>query len=289
MIESILIFSSIAFALGIILSYCSDKFKVKVNPNIRKIYDALPHVDCGGCGYIGCREFAKALATNKEKPGKCMVADKKAIEKIAGIMGIAAEKNDRKVAFVRCIAGPESSGKKFKYSGIKDCFAVSDLHGGDKECSYGCLGYGSCVDVCMFNAIKIGADGVAIVDPDKCVGCGKCVEACPRGIIVIRGENDRVDVACMNGDSGKNTVKVCKDGCIGCGKCEQVCRFGAIKVVDGLARIDHSLCKNCGACVNVCPRHVISIEKTWKGKKVLCVRDSKKDMDCSNCRLCRTG
>ena len=287
MIESILIFSAIGLALGIVLAYCSERFKVKSDAKEKKIYEALPHVDCGGCGYIGCREFAKALVLSKESPGKCMVADKEAIEEIAGIMKTKAEESERVVAFVRCRGGVDVSPRNGRYSGIKDCAAVSDAFGGDKKCSFGCLGYGSCEKVCKFGAIRIGKDGVAIVDPQKCVGCGVCVEACPLDLIIMRKEGDRVDVACINTESGGDTVKVCKIGCIACGICEKICKFGAIKVVNGVAVVDHSLCRNCGECVDACPRHIISIEKIYKGKIVQCVRDSGNIVGCDKCGLCK--
>lgn len=50
------------------------------------------------------------------------------------------------------------------------------------------------------------------------------------------------------------------DLCQGCvaRPCESVCRFGAIKVENGKSRIDHSKCKNCGMCVQVCPFQAIT-------------------------------
>ena len=54
--------------------------------------------------------------------------------------------------------------------------------GGAKGCAYGCLGYGSCVDACPFDAIHI-VDGIAVVDKEECKACGKCVDACPKHLI----------------------------------------------------------------------------------------------------------
>lgn len=50
------------------------------------------------------------------------------------------------------------------------------------------------------------------------------------------------------------------DLCQGCvaRPCESVCRFGAIKVENGKSKIDHSKCKNCGMCVQVCPFQAIT-------------------------------
>lgn len=50
------------------------------------------------------------------------------------------------------------------------------------------------------------------------------------------------------------------DLCQGCvaRPCESVCRFGAIKVENGKSHIDHSKCKSCGMCVQVCPFQAIT-------------------------------
>ena len=50
------------------------------------------------------------------------------------------------------------------------------------------------------------------------------------------------------------------DLCQGCvaRPCESVCRFGAIKVENGKSKIDHSKCKSCGMCVQVCPFQAIT-------------------------------
>ena len=49
----------------------------------------------------------------------------------------------------------------------------------------------------------------------------------------------------------------CKFGCLGFGSCTKVCKYGAIKVVDGVAKVDEDLCVGCMACAAVCPRNLI--------------------------------
>ena len=45
-------------------------------------------------------------------------------------------------------------------------------NGGPKSCTYGCLGYGTCVQACPFDAIHI-ENGIAVVDKEACRACGK--------------------------------------------------------------------------------------------------------------------
>ena len=52
---------------------------------------------------------------------------------------------------------------------------------------------------------------------------------------------------------------MCVYGCIGLGDCEHICPEGAIKVVDGLARVNYRACIGCGMCVKTCPNQVITL------------------------------
>ena len=45
--------------------------------------------------------------------------------------------------------------------------------------------------------------------------------------------------------------------CTGCGVCIIRCRFDAIVLEDGIAKILNEKCKNCRACVRVCPTQAI--------------------------------
>ncbi|MGC8789614.1 DUF362 domain-containing protein [Caldisericum sp.] len=49
--------------------------------------------------------------------------------------------------------------------------------------------------------------------------------------------------------------------CIGCGICENACGFHAIKVQNGVAKVDIEKCTGCGDCVRVCPRGAISLQE----------------------------
>lgn len=51
----------------------------------------------------------------------------------------------------------------------------------------------------------------------------------------------------------------CEFGCMGFGDCEKACEFDAIKVVDGVAKVDKSKCTGCGKCASVCPKKVIDM------------------------------
>ncbi|MEM2373295.1 MAG: 4Fe-4S binding protein [Thermoproteota archaeon] len=41
-----------------------------------------------------------------------------------------------------------------------------------------------CIDVCPFDAIGIGGDGLPIIDLEKCIGCRQCEKLCPYNAMV---------------------------------------------------------------------------------------------------------
>ncbi|HQO09692.1 MAG TPA: PAS domain S-box protein [Clostridiales bacterium] len=47
-----------------------------------EIFDKADEIDCGGCGYKTCREFAAAMLDGTAKPSMCVVLSKKIIEKL---------------------------------------------------------------------------------------------------------------------------------------------------------------------------------------------------------------
>lgn len=78
-------------------------------------------------------------------------------------------------------------------------------------CPSGCLGFGSCVSVCRFDAIHV-VDGVAKVDPEKCTGCLQCAAVCPRKVIVPVSYDADIVIACSNHERGAYTRRECDHG-----------------------------------------------------------------------------
>ena len=162
-------------------------------------------------------------------------------------------------AFVKCAGDCETAPRSYDYSGLVSCrMRAGAPGGGDKACSYGCLGGGDCVRACQFGAIHV-EDDLAIVDEELCRACGKCVSACPRGLIELVKADSHVRVACSSKAKGPAAMKVCKSACIGCSLCKKACENDAVIIEDNLARIDYSKCIQCGACVEKCPRKAIIV------------------------------
>lgn len=264
---------------GIILAIASKVFHVQVDPKITQIREALPGVNCGACGFPGCDGLAKAIATGEAPVTACPVASSEAVGELGNIMGVKAEIGNKKVARVMCNGCQENAVDKFKYQGIMDCKAANMISGGSKACSAGCLGLGTCVNVCQFDAIKI-ENGVAVIDKDKCTSCEKCVDVCPKFIIDMVPYNQEVFVDCKNTDFGKSVKLDCKVGCIGCKLCEKNCSFDAIKVENNIATIDYDKCTECMVCVLKCPTKAITADLDKRKKAVII------DEKCIGCTIC---
>ena len=161
--------------LGLFLGFMGKKFAVEVDQKEIDVRAELPGNNCGGCGYAGCDGLAKAIANGEAPVNGCPVGGAAAAEKISAIMGVEAGEFVKKVAFVKCAGTCDVAANKYHYVGEMDCRRAAMVPGrGEKACSYGCLGLGSCVEVCQFDALSI-QNGVAKVDRDKCVACGQCV------------------------------------------------------------------------------------------------------------------
>ena len=256
-IAAVVVLAVLGAVFGFILAVASKVFEVKKDPREEEILSHLAGANCGGCGFPGCAGCAAAILAGTAPVNACAPAGAENAAAIAKIMGQEAPSGERKVAFVRCNGGTNAV-KNFEYRGVQDCLAATKVCGGDAlACKYGCLGFGSCVAACKFDALHIGPNGAAVVDKEKCTNCGACREACPRKLIVEVPYSKKVFVNCSNKDKGPAVTKVCANSCIGCGMCQRTCKFDAIHVVNNVAVIDYTKCKGCTMCAKACPRNAI--------------------------------
>ena len=243
--------------IGVALGIAGRIFEVDTDEKEIAIRELLPGNNCGGCGYAGCDSLAKAIASGEAPITGCPVGGGEVASSIGEVMGETAEVV-KYTAYVKCSGNKDVAETKFKYMGPKSCREASVVSGGPKACQYGCVGFGSCVEVCEFDAIHI-ENGVAVVDKEKCVACGKCIKQCPKHLIEIVPYDNMIRVACNSKDKGKDVKEACKSGCIGCKLCEKVCESDAIHVENNIAHIDYDKCTKCGKCAEKCPAKIIEV------------------------------
>jgi electron transport complex protein RnfB len=256
-LNSVIVLSVLGLLFGIGLGFASKKFAIKVDPKVEAIRNVLPGVNCGACGFPGCDGFAAACAKGQAPVNGCPVGGAPVASKVGEIMGSAAGDSRKMVARVKCQGTDAIALDKYKYFGVNDCKAANMVQGGPKTCSNGCLGLGTCVNVCEFGAIEI-VNGIAKIDKDKCTGCKACIQACPKTVIELVPYDQKVFVDCNSKDRGKVVKDSCTLGCIGCGLCAKACPFDAITMINNLPVIDYDKCKNCKICAKKCPTGAIT-------------------------------
>lgn len=249
--------AAIGLFIGLFLGIAGMKFKVEVDEREEAVLAALPGNNCGGCGFPGCSGLAAAIVKKEAAVSTCPVGGEIVANKIAKIMGVEVGESMKTVAFVKCQGDCDKTKVDYEYSGAKDCGMLSFVpNGGPKTCNYGCLGFGSCVKACPFDAIHV-ENGVAVVDKEACKACGKCVAACPKNLIELIPYDAKYAVACSSKDKGPVVMKGCSVGCIGCTLCAKNCPNEAVKIDHFLSHIDQEKCVKCGACMEKCPKKSI--------------------------------
>ncbi|MDY6832096.1 MAG: RnfABCDGE type electron transport complex subunit B [Thermodesulfobacteriota bacterium] len=226
-----------AVILTYILGWANVAFYVEVDPRVDAVSKVLPGANCGGCGFVGCGEYAEAVVMQGAPVNKCAPGGANCAAAIAQIMGVEVGEALPYRPIVHCGAHTKDKHGISDYRGERRCVTaniVADVQG----CTYGCLGFGDCVAACAYDAIHV-IDGLATVNYNACVGCGACAKACPRNIITMTPfKADRIfAVLCSNKDAGKEVKKVCDVGCLGCKACERACGLFAIK--DNLSCINY--------------------------------------------------
>ncbi len=258
MIEAILTLSGIGILASLGLGLAAKKFAVQSNPLIERIEEALPGINCGACGMASCSAYAQAVLEEAASVNACVPGGEKTARLIAEIIGIEASPTESHIAVLLCKGGKRETQSRFEYRGIADCKAAMIVAGGEKGCTYGCLGLGTCERVCPFGAIRMDGNGLPVISEELCTGCGICVESCPKEVLLLAPRGMAVHIRCHSHDRGGQVKKVCNVGCTGCGACVRICPYEALSLEDGLAVLDYRRCTQCGLCVDQCPTHNIT-------------------------------
>ncbi len=237
-LNSTLWIGGIGLVSAVALAIAEKYLSTPEDPRIGKVAELLPGANCGGCGFAGCADYARAIVTQDAECNQCAPGGAASATAIAAFLGRTVAALEKRSALVLCCGDDTEATRRAAYNGINDCAAAQATAGGDKGCTYGCLGYGSCARICPVSAIAV-VNGLAKVDKAACIACGKCVAACPRKLIKLVPAAATIHVLCSSKDKGPAVKKVCGTGCIGCRLCTKFAD-GAIAMDGFLAVVDYS-------------------------------------------------
>ncbi|MHC5012228.1 MAG: RnfABCDGE type electron transport complex subunit B [Planctomycetota bacterium] len=237
---SVITLGGICLAFGTLIAFANRKLKVWEDPRIEEVTERLPGSNCGACGFAGCRSFAEGLVEGKSQPAGCTQLGADAIENLAGYLGVDAGEAVKRVARLLCAGGADVALQQAEYRGLATCSAAAAVAGGGKGCAWGCIGLGDCDVVCDYDAIHMNANGIPVVEPEKCTACGDCVEACPKDLFVLMPMDQRLIVQCKNALEGDGAEALCRVACTACGRCALDAAPGVVEMKDGLAVVDYS-------------------------------------------------
>lgn len=220
------ILGGVALISAVVLYLVSQKFKVEPDVLADDIAQLLPQANCGGCGFAGCADFARACAKADEEEFSgllCPVGGNAVMSKIAVRKGFNFGGGARKVAVLRCQGDCAAAPSKVSYDAVSSCRIAGQISIGSSGCPQGCLHLGDCVKMCKFGALSFDkATMLPVVNTKLCTACGACVKACPRALFELRPLSPKgalVYTACRNIQKGAIARKNCRNACIGCAKC----------------------------------------------------------------------
>jgi electron transport complex protein RnfB len=221
LLAAIVLFGLVIFFAGL-LGVAKEKLRVHEDPRIAEVTEVLPSANCGGCGFAGCADFAKAVVEKRVECSGCPVGGSDVAERIAEILGVEVVKTFPFRPVIHCAAKNKDKIGRVPYDGVESC-VEANVVGVTQACTYGCLGYGDCAEACTFDALHM-VEGKPVVDYDKCTGCGACVRSCPRNLIELIPfkQESMLVVACANKEPAKMVKQVCQVGCIGCKMCQKL-------------------------------------------------------------------
>ena len=240
-LAAVAILGGVGLVFAILIAIAHRKLKVWEDPRIDVVAGMLPNANCGACGVPGCRAFAEKLVAREVKPAGCNVADDVTRAAIAQYLGVEAGSAVKTVARMLCAGGTHVAAQQAEYRGYQTCAAAAAVAGGGKGCAWGCLGLADCVRSCTFDAMAMNADGIPVVDIEKCTACGDCVDACPKDLLAIMPLDRHLLVQCRNLIAGDDALAHCKVACTACGKCVMDAAPGLISVASGVAIVDYAL------------------------------------------------
>lgn len=156
----LLVVGGLFSALGALLGYAAQRFRIEGNRLVEHIEALLPQTQCARCGYPGCRPYAEAIARGEADINQCPPGGDDGVRALAALLGRDAKP-----------LNPEFG------TAMPTCMALI--------LEEQCIGCTLCIQACPVDAIVGAPQLMHTVIRAECTGCELCLPPCPVDCIVM--------------------------------------------------------------------------------------------------------
>ena len=160
MLTGIVILVGLAIGLSALLVAAARLLGQSNQSAVDTIEQLLPRIQCGQCGYPGCRPYAEALAGGAAEINRCPPGGERTIRALAELLG-------RDTLPLDSSLGSASIERR----------ALID--------ESICIGCNLCAEACPVDAIAGVPQFMHTVIADHCTGCELCLPPCPVDCITM--------------------------------------------------------------------------------------------------------
>jgi len=160
MLSGIVILVGLATALSALIVIVARLLGDADDSAVDAIERLLPRIQCGQCGYPGCRPYAGAIARGEAEINRCPPGGEETVRALADLLA-------RDALPVDLSLGHASLGQRARI---------------DESI---CIGCNRCAEACPVDAIAGLPQRMHTVIADHCTGCELCLPPCPVDCITL--------------------------------------------------------------------------------------------------------
>ncbi|CAN5116841.1 electron transport complex subunit RsxB [soil metagenome] len=154
---AVAIIAGLAAVAALGLGVAAMRLRADPDALVERIDAALPQIQCGQCGFPGCRPYAEAIAAGDAEINLCPPGGAATADALARLL-------DRETA-------PPSGAEAADHKAIID--------------ENSCVGCALCLQACPVDAIVGAPRRMHTVIAEECTGCALCVPRCPVDCIAL--------------------------------------------------------------------------------------------------------